>query len=58
MDVQRGSDKNYKDLAARDRAAREARNEALREAANDPAKARAYLLRASMLDGRAAAVTS
>jgi 3-(3-hydroxy-phenyl)propionate hydroxylase len=57
-DVQRGSDRNYKDLAARDRAAREARNQGLRDAAADPARARAYLLRASMLEARTAATTA
>jgi 3-(3-hydroxy-phenyl)propionate hydroxylase len=50
--VQQQTDLNYRDLAAREREAREARNRELREAAGDPEKARAYLLKASMLDER------
>ncbi len=52
--VQKASDASYRDLVARETAAREARNRSLRESASDPAKARAYLLRASMLEERIA----
>lgn len=48
--VQKQTDKNYKDLAARSHADIERRNAELREAAADPEKARQYLLRTSMLD--------
>ncbi len=51
--VQRVTNKNYQDLTATEHAAREARNRELYEAAQDPAKARAYLLRASMMAERA-----
>ena len=51
--VQRVTNKNYQDLTATEQAAREARNRELYEAAQDPAKARAYLLRASMMAERA-----
>ena len=50
--VQRVTNKNYQDLTATEQAAREARNRELYEAAQDPAKARAYLLRASMMAER------
>jgi 3-(3-hydroxy-phenyl)propionate hydroxylase len=52
--VQRGSDKNYRDLIAREEGERAARNRELREAAADPKKARAWLLRLSMLPERVA----
>lgn len=51
-DIQRNSDKNYRDLSAREAGACEARNQELREAAADTSKARDYLLRASMLSAR------
>jgi 3-(3-hydroxy-phenyl)propionate hydroxylase len=54
--VQAHTDRNYRDLSARDEGACEARNRELRSAAADPALARAYLLRASMLDHRIDAV--
>jgi 3-(3-hydroxy-phenyl)propionate hydroxylase len=50
--VQRVTNKNYQDLTATEQAAREARNRELYEAAQDPAKAHAYLLRASMMAER------
>jgi 3-(3-hydroxy-phenyl)propionate hydroxylase len=50
--VQRVTDKNYRDLTAAGEDARAARNRELYEAAQDPAKARAYLLRASMMEER------
>jgi 3-(3-hydroxy-phenyl)propionate hydroxylase len=50
--VQTYSDKNYKDLAADDDKYRQQRNETMRKMAADPEQARAYLLQASMLDGR------
>ncbi len=50
--VQNYSDKNYRDLAAQSTAEREKRNAMMRATAADPVKARAYLLRASMLDER------
>ena len=53
--VQQSSDQNYRLLVARDPEAQAARNRELREAASDPAKARAYLLRASMMGDRIAA---
>lgn len=46
------SDKNYADLAARDEVYRQQRNAELYAAAADPAQARAYLLRASMMAER------
>lgn len=46
------SDKNYADLSATDEAYRQQRNENLRQTAADPARAREYLLRASMLADR------
>ncbi|MFO7536690.1 MAG: NAD(P)/FAD-dependent oxidoreductase [Chloroflexota bacterium] len=46
------SDKNYADLSARDEAYRRRRNADLRATAADPAQARAYLLRASMMADR------
>ncbi len=46
------SDKNYADLSARDPAYRQQRNAELRATAADPAQARAYLLRASMMPER------
>jgi 3-(3-hydroxy-phenyl)propionate hydroxylase len=48
--VQKQTDKNYKDLAARELADIERRNSELREAAADPEAARRYLLRTAMLD--------
>ncbi len=50
--VQSYSDKNYKELTATDEAFRKTRDKALRANAADPAKARAYLLAASMLSER------
>jgi 3-(3-hydroxy-phenyl)propionate hydroxylase len=52
--VQESSDRNYRLLVARDPEARAARDRELREAASDRAKARAYLLRASMMAGAGA----
>jgi len=46
------SDKKYRDLSAADEAVRRQRNEKMRQMAANPARARAYLLRASMLDDR------
>lgn len=53
LGVQQVSDGNYRDLVASEAREREARDRALRAAADDPAKARAYLLRASMIEARA-----
>jgi 3-(3-hydroxy-phenyl)propionate hydroxylase len=50
--VQASSEKNYRDLALKDPAERMRRNREMAAAAADPAKARAYLLRASMLEHR------
>jgi len=50
--VQKSSEKNYKDLALVDEAARMQRNREMASAAQDPAKARAYLLIAAMLEHR------
>lgn len=50
--VKKYSDKNYKDLAANDESYRRQRNESMKLMAADPDLARAYLLQASMLDGR------
>jgi 3-(3-hydroxy-phenyl)propionate hydroxylase len=50
--VQQTTDKNYKDLTATEQGEREQRNRELYAAAQDPALARAYLLRASMLAER------
>lgn len=50
--VQSYSDKNYNDMAATDETYRHQRNEQLKTQAADPAQARAYLLKASMLDDR------
>ena len=50
--VQRTTNKNYRDLTATDQDERAARNRELYEAARNPALARAYLLRASMMDER------
>jgi 3-(3-hydroxy-phenyl)propionate hydroxylase len=52
--VQMRSDQNARDLSAADEQARAERNRRLRQAAADPAQARAFLLRASMLDARIA----
>jgi 3-(3-hydroxy-phenyl)propionate hydroxylase len=52
--VQEVTDRNYKNLTETDEAARRERNRELREAANDPAKARAYLLKTAMLGERIA----
>ncbi|PJF48277.1 MAG: FAD-dependent oxidoreductase [Chloroflexi bacterium] len=50
--VQMRSDQNSRDMNARDPAYRAERNRRLRAAAADPAQARAFLLRASMMDER------
>ncbi len=47
--VQLHSDQNYRELAAREQAARAQRNRELAATAADPARARAFLLRTSML---------
>lgn len=52
--VQRHTHETYAALTARDAAARQTRNDHFRELAADPVQARAYLLRASMLDERIA----
>jgi len=51
-DVQSYSDQRFKDMTAKSDAERQQRDTELREMATDPAKARAYLLKASMLDDR------
>lgn len=50
--VQWYSDQQYNNMVMSAEEERERRNKSLAEAASDPAKARAYLLRASMLDER------
>ncbi len=50
--IQTQSDKNYKDWSATDKKYREQRDAKLKEMAADPIKARAYLLRMSMLANR------
>jgi 3-(3-hydroxy-phenyl)propionate hydroxylase len=50
--VQLYTDQQYNNMVMSEEEAREKRNKSLAEAANDPAKARAYLLKASMLDER------
>lgn len=50
--VQASAAKNYRELALTDPAARMKRNREMAAAARDPALARAYLLRASMLEHR------
>ncbi len=50
--VQKHTHVVYLDMVVQDEAARQARNAHYREMAADPAKARAYLLRASMLEER------
>lgn len=50
--VQLYSDQQYHNLVMHSQAEREARNRWLAETARDPARARAYLLRASMLEER------
>lgn len=50
--VQMRSDQNSRDMNARDPADRAERNRRLRAAAADPVQARAFLLRASMMDDR------
>ena len=50
--VQADSDRGYGALVIAERDAREARNRELREAAQDPVKARQYLLRSAMLEHR------
>jgi 3-(3-hydroxy-phenyl)propionate hydroxylase len=50
--VQASAAKNYKDLALTDPAARMQRNREMAAASKDPKTARAYLLRASMLEHR------
>jgi 3-(3-hydroxy-phenyl)propionate hydroxylase len=50
--IQQYTDKNYQDLSATDPAYRQKRNEELLATATDPARAREYLLRASMLGDR------
>jgi 3-(3-hydroxy-phenyl)propionate hydroxylase len=51
-DVQSYSEQRFKDMTASKTAERQARNERLRQIAADPVKARAYLLKASMLGKR------
>jgi 3-(3-hydroxy-phenyl)propionate hydroxylase len=50
--VQASSEKNYRDLALKSPEDRMKRNREMAAAAADPQRARAYLLRASMLEGR------
>ncbi|WP_101757681.1 NAD(P)/FAD-dependent oxidoreductase [Oceanicoccus sp. KOV_DT_Chl] len=50
--VQQKAAKNYSDLVLTEAEDRAKRNEAMKAMATDPAQARAYLLRASMLDHR------
>ncbi len=50
--VQAYTAQTYSDMTLRDPAARQARNQALQAQAADPAQARAYLLRASMIPER------
>jgi len=50
--VQESTARNYRDLSLKDPQARMQRNRDMAAAAADPIKARAYLLRASMLDHR------
>ncbi len=50
--VQKHTHSVYSDMVVQDEAARAARNDYYRQTAADPAKARAYLLRASMLEER------
>ncbi|HKJ37228.1 MAG TPA: FAD-dependent monooxygenase, partial [Anaerolineales bacterium] len=50
--VQMYTDQQYKNMVMSVEEAREKRNKSLSEAASDPAKARAYLLKASMLEER------
>lgn len=50
--VQLYSDQQYKNMVMNSEEARQKRNESLRNAAADPAQARAYLLRAAMLEDR------
>lgn len=50
--VQLYTDQQYRHMVMSDEAERERRNKFLADTANDPAKARAYLLRASMLEDR------
>jgi 3-(3-hydroxy-phenyl)propionate hydroxylase len=50
--IRRYSDESYARMTMQDPAVRHARNLALRDAAADPRQARAYLLRASMLEER------
>ncbi len=50
--VQLYSDQQYKNMVMNSDEARQQRNESLRNAAADPAQARAYLLRAAMLEDR------
>ncbi len=47
------TDKNYRDMTARDETERRTRNESFRRIASSPEATRAYLLRASMLGHRA-----
>jgi 3-(3-hydroxy-phenyl)propionate hydroxylase len=51
-DVQPTTDKNYVDMSAQDETYRLTRNRELREIASDPKRARAYLLRAAMMEER------
>ena len=50
--IQAYTDRNYRDLAAADDVARQQRDATLRADAADPARARAYLLKAAMLADR------
>ncbi len=50
--VQLYTDQQYNNMVMSVEEQRERRNKSLAEAASDPAKARAYLLRASMLEER------
>lgn len=52
QNVRQQTDKNYRDLTAQDDTYRQTRNQQLRTQAADPAQARAYLLKASMLADR------
>lgn len=52
QNVRQQTDKNYRDLTAQDDVYRQERNQQLRAQAADPAQARAYLLKASMLADR------
>ena len=51
-DVQSYSEQRFKDMTAQSDAERQKRDAQLKRMMNDPAEARAYLLKASMLDER------